>query len=177
MGRRRKVLVHLRRVVGGVLDVLVQWRRPRGLLWFGIERYGADEVSDRCQHLPRHCADRPVRRQCDVVRSTVAVLSHGMMVMQIQRDDQGAGTIWGGQRKGLPAAPAQAQRSVLKLRLGRRQRCGELAEHLSVCVKGVACCGPCLVREREPSCRHCGHPRKGYWRLASKTFIRNLPGL
>ena len=81
-----EVLGHLGRVVGGVLFILVQWRRPRGLLWCGVERYGADEVTDRSQHLQRHCADRSVRRKGDVVRPTIAVLRHGVMMIQSAAD-------------------------------------------------------------------------------------------
>ena len=69
------------------------------------------------------------------MRATIAVLGHGVMRVQVQRNDQRAGAIGGRERQCLPAAPDQAQRGVLELRFGRRQRRSELAEHLRVGVR------------------------------------------
>ena len=94
----REVLGHLRRVVGGVLLVVVERRRPRGLLGLGVEVDGPDKVTDCSQDLPRHGADRSVGSQGDLVHPTIAVLGHRLMVVQVERNDQRAGSVRGGER-------------------------------------------------------------------------------
>ena len=54
----------------------------------------------------------------------------------------------------LPPARGEPQRRVLQLRLGRRQRHAELAEHLRVRVQRVARGGPVVVGEGRPGVRH-----------------------
>jgi len=71
-----------------------------------------------------------------------------------ERDpDAGAGRR---QRQRLPPARGEAQRRVLQLGLGGRQRHGELAQHLGVRVKRVARLAPLLVGQGRPPAGH-GH--------------------
>ena len=84
------------------------------------------------------------------MRSTVAVLGHGVMVVEIERHDEGAGVVGRGERLCFPAAGGESQRGVLKLRLGWGERHCKLAEDLSVRVQCVAGGAPRFVRQRRP---------------------------
>ena len=66
------------------------------------------------------------------------MLDHLPVRVEVERDDERAGAVGGGQRRRLPAARGQAKRGVLELGLGRGERRGELAEHLGVGVQRVA---------------------------------------
>ena len=138
------------RVVGGVLVVLVERGGPRRLLRRGIDFDGAPERADRRHHLARDVADGAVRCQCDASRAAVAVLGDRLMGVQVQRDDQRARAVRRREREGLPATRAEAQRGVLKLRLGRGERRRQLAEDLRVRVERVAGRAPRFVRDRRP---------------------------
>ena len=106
------------------------------------------------QQLARHLGDGPVGAQRDGVRATVAVLGDGVMVVEIERHDQRAGVIGCGERQRLPATRGEAQRSVLELRLGRREGDRELAQDLSVRVQRVAgrCSTPRTAKKATGCC-------------------------
>ena len=74
----------------------------------------------------------------------VAVLGDRLVGVQVERDDERARAVGRRQRRRLPAARGQPQRRVLELRLGRRQRRRQLAEHLRVRVQRVARRAPCV---------------------------------
>jgi hypothetical protein len=147
----------LGRVVGGVLEVLVERRRPGGLLRPGVDLHRAGEVADGGQQLARHVGDWPVRGERDAVRSTVGVLSDRVMGSQVEHNDQRAGAVGRRQRQGLPSASAEAQSGVLELRLWRGERRCELAEDLSMRVQRVAGGAPRFVGKRRPSRGHPSH--------------------
>ena len=122
LGRRREVVGHLRGVVGGVLVVLVEGRRPRGLLRpsgrsapgrRGRRRRPAPRGSRR-----RRAGRAPAGSRC--ARPSLCSATAWWRV-QVERDDERAGAVGRGQRQGLPPAGGEAQRGVLELRLGRRQ--------------------------------------------------------
>ena len=108
LGCRREIGGYLGRVVGGVLEVLVERRRPGGFLRSGVDLHRADKVADGSQQLARHVGNWPVRDERDALRSTVGVLSDCVMGVQVERDDQRAGTVGRWQRLGLPSASAEA---------------------------------------------------------------------
>ena len=102
-----------------MLVVLVERHCPRSLLRCRVDPHLADEVDHGGQQLSCHVGDGAIGGQRDAVRSTVGVVGHGVVAVQVQRDDQCAGAVWRRQWQGLPPAPAQAQRGVLQLWLRR----------------------------------------------------------
>jgi hypothetical protein len=125
--RRVEVAGDLGGFVGRVLGVLVERRRPRRLLRRHVELDRSNEATHRRQYRSRDLADRPVWRQPHPLATPVAMLHHGLVRMQIQRDDERSRPIGGRQRERLPATRSEAKRRVLELRLGRRQHHGKLA--------------------------------------------------
>ena len=148
-----KYVGDLARVVARVLGVLVERRRPRRLLRGGVDLDRTDEGTDRREHLARDLADRPVRRERDLPDTPVAVLDDRFVAAQVERDHQRARAVGRRQRQRLPAACAQPQSRVLKLRLRRSERHRQLAQHLRVRVQRVARRAPGLEGKRRPAHR------------------------
>ncbi len=146
----RQVVGHLRGVVGGVLVVLVQGRRPRRLLGSRVDVHRPGDVAHCRQQLTCHLGNRPVRRERDPPCAPVAVLGHRLVIVQVECRNERTRSVACREREGLPSSCGETQRRVLQLRLGRGQRDGELAEHLRVRVQRVARGPPCLVGERNP---------------------------
>ena len=84
------------------------------------------------------------------MRTTVAVLDHRLVRVEVERDDEGAGAVGRRKRLRLPAARRQPQRGVLELWLRRGELYSELAKHLAVRVERLARVAPSFVRERRP---------------------------
>ena len=137
-----------------MLLVLVQRRRPGGLLGLEIDLDRADEPADRSQHVPCHIADRPVRRERDALHAPVAVLRDRLVGVQVQRDDQCPRPVRGRERKRLPTAGGEPQRRMQELRLGWGERRSKLAENLRVRMKGLARGTPSLIRKCGPGAGH-----------------------
>jgi hypothetical protein len=72
------------------------------------------------------------------------VLDHGLVCVQVQRDDERAEPSGAGSGSS-PNARGQAQGGVLALWLSRRQLRGDLPQHLRVRVERVAGLAPVLV--------------------------------
>jgi hypothetical protein len=89
-----------------------------------------------------------------VQRAAVAVLNDRLVGVQVERDDDRAGAVRRRKRAGLPPARRQPERGVQQLRLGRRERGGELAQHLRVGVQRLARLAPVLVRQCGPPVSH-----------------------
>ena len=125
--------------------VLVERHAPRDLLRCRVDLDRPAEPAHRGQHLAGHVADGAVRGQRDPFRRSPAVLDHGLVRPQVQRDDQRAGAVRCGQRRGLPSPGGQPQRRVLELGFGRGEPDRQLAQHLGVRVQRVARRAPILV--------------------------------
>ncbi len=148
----REVRRDLRRVVRVVLLVLVERHAPGHLLRRRVDRHRPHELAQRAEQVACHRADRPVGRERHAARTPVAVLGDRFVRMQVERHDERAGAVGRRQHAGLPAPRGQPQRGVLQLRLGRRERDRELAEHLGMRVQRVARRAPVLVALVGPRC-------------------------
>ena len=147
-GRRGEVGRDLAGVVGRVLVVLVERHGPRHLLRRRVDLDRAAEA--RGPPPARSRVTSPTGRSgvsATRSRAPVAVLDDRLVRVQVERDDERPRAVGRRQRQRLPAARGQAQRGVLELRLGRRERHRELAEHLRVRVQRVAGRAPRLVGE------------------------------
>ncbi len=128
-------------------------------MWCEVDRDRTDKVLDRVEQMASDFGDRSVGLQGDAMDPAVAVLGDGVMGVQVESDDECAGPVGGGQGEGLPPPCAQAEGSVLELRLGRSEGCGQLAEDLGVGVQRVAGGVPFVVGERGPGRGHDGPTR------------------
>ena len=95
------------------------------------------------------------------------MLGERLVRVQVERAHERTRAVGRRQRQRLPAARAQAQRGVLELGLRRRERNGELAEHLRVRVQRVARLTPLPVGELGPPRGHAG-------RLAPARYDRGM---
>jgi hypothetical protein len=127
---------------------------PGGFLCTEVDRDRTYKVRDRVEQMAGDFGDRSVGLQSDAMDSAVAVLGDGVMGVQVEGNDKCAGLVRSGQWEGLPAPCAEAQGSVLELRLGWCEGYGQFAEDLGVGVQRVAGSVPFVVRDRGP-CR--GH--------------------
>ena len=157
LGGRREVVGRLGWVVGGVVVVLVQRRRPRSLLRCRVDLHRADEVADRGQQSRVTSATgrsgaSGMRWARPSLCSATASWRCRSSATTSAPEPSGAGS-----GSGLPPAGAEAQRGVLQLRFGRRQRRGQLAEHLGVRVQRVAGGMPRLIGQLGPPRRHGSH--------------------
>ena len=114
-----------------------------------LARAGAD-----VELITSHFAHGPVGGERDLASPAGAVLDHGFVRTEVERDRHGARAVRRRHWCGLPAAGGQAQRRMLELRLGRGKSHRELAEQLGVGVERVARCAPLVVREGVPSSGH-----------------------
>ena len=130
-----------------MLVVLVERRLPGRLLRCRVDLHGADEPGNRRQHRARDLADRAIGGECDPLDPAVAVLDDRFVAAQVERHCERTGTVGRRQRQRLPPAHAEAQRRVLKLRLGWGKSNRQLAEHLRVPMQRVARRAPLLVRQ------------------------------
>src|SRR5205807_6946399 len=95
-------------------------------------------------------ANRLIRRQRDALPAAVTVLDERVVSAQVESHDNHPGAVRQRERERLPPACGQPQCGVLKLRLWRRQRGGQLAENLRVRMQRVAGRAPPRVLERRP---------------------------
>ena len=121
-----------------------------------------DKVADRGQDIAGHLGDGSVGDERDAVGASVAVFDDGVVGVEVEGNDERAGAVGGGERRGFPAAGGEAKGGVLELRFGWRQRDGELPEDLGVGVQGVAGVPPCFVRQCWPGGRHASAGRRGH---------------
>ena len=136
-----------------MLDVFVERRRPRGLLWRRVDLDRSGNVGHGGKRVAHDVTHRPVRRQRDEADTTVDMFDDDFVPMQVERDAERTGTVGSRERRGLPSARGQAQGAVLQLRLRWCQLRSQLAEHLRVRVQRVARRRPIVVSKRGPD-RH-----------------------
>ena len=154
LGRRGEIGGNLAAVVMRVLVVLVQRHAPRNLLRRRVDLHRAAQGAHRGQHLPGDRPDRAIGGERDTFGPAAAVLDHRLVDPQVERDDQRPGTVRRGQRRRLPPARGQPQRSVLQLRLRWGELRRQLAEHLGMRMQRVAGRAPLPVRHLRPAQGH-----------------------
>ena len=136
--------------------VLIERGVPGSFLWLEVDHDRPYQVRDRVEQMASDFGDRSVGPQSDAMDSAVAVLGDGVMSVQIERDDECAGPVGGGQWEGLPTPGAEAKGSVLELRLGLSEGCGQLAKDLGVGVQRVTGGVPFVVGKCRPYRGHDG---------------------
>ena len=148
-GRGGEVRRDLRGVVGRVLVVLVERRRPRRLLRREVDLDTARELGDGREHLARDLGDRPVRRQRDAPRRA------RRCARRRPRARAGRARRRARPSRRAPAAAASPSRARVRRSAaccscgsGGAERGGELAEDLRVRVQRVAGRAPGVVGSR-----------------------------
>ena len=150
-GRGREVRRDLGGLVGGVLVVLVEGRRPGRLLWREVDLDRPTESSHGGQDVERDVRHRPARRERHPFDATVRVLDDRLVGPEVESHHDRPRSVRGRQRQRFPAACRQAKCRMLELRLRRGQGGGQLAEDLSVRMQRLTRRLPWLVRERGPT--------------------------
>jgi hypothetical protein len=128
----------------------VRCPRPGHLLRRRVDLDRPGELANGRQHFARHLTHRPVRGQWHGAPPPVGAFDDRLVGVKVERHDEGARAVGRGQRRRFPAPRSQPQRRMLELRLGRRQRRRELAQHLCMSVEGVEGLAPVFVVNRGP---------------------------
>ena len=145
------------RVVARVLPILVERNRPPHLLRGGVDLHRARQRRGRLEHLACHLAHGAIGCQRDPAARAVAVLGERLMAVEIESEHDSPRAVGGREVEGFMTARGQSQRRVLKLGLRRRERGGQLSDHLRMRVQRVAGLAPVLVIHGRPIA-HCHTP-------------------
>ena len=141
-------------VVVRVDIVLVEGHTPGHFLWSYVDVDPVGELTDGVESLAGDGAHRTIRSQRDATAALGTRLDGHLVIPQIECHHEGPGAVRRRQGGRLPPSRRQAQRRVLKLRLGRRERHRQLAQELRMRVQRVAGLRPALVGNPFPLRRH-----------------------